>query len=49
MTTGEQNQKKRTYDVLPKPGNSIRCRQDLFAEKENAIKVKGGIGLSAQH
>ena len=25
--TGEQNQKKRTYDVLPKPDNFIRYRQ----------------------
>ena len=25
--TGEQNQKKRTFDVLPKPDNSIRYRQ----------------------
>jgi hypothetical protein len=28
--TGEQKQKKRTTDVLPKPDNLIRYRQDLF-------------------
>jgi hypothetical protein len=28
--TGEQNQKKRTYDVLPKPDNFIRYRQILL-------------------
>jgi hypothetical protein len=27
IPTGEQNQKKRTYDVLPKPDNLIRYRQ----------------------
>jgi hypothetical protein len=27
MPTGEQNQKKRTNDGLPKPDNSIRYRQ----------------------
>jgi len=26
IPTGEQNQKKRTYDVLPKPDNFIRYR-----------------------
>jgi hypothetical protein len=29
IPTGEQNQKKRTYDVLPKPDNFIRYRQSL--------------------
>ncbi|HWY81435.1 MAG TPA: hypothetical protein VNY10_05780, partial [Roseiarcus sp.] len=29
IPTGEQNQKKRTYDVLPKPDNFIRYRQRL--------------------
>jgi len=28
MPTGEQNQKKRTFDVLPKPDNLIRYRHD---------------------
>jgi hypothetical protein len=28
IPTGEQNQKKRTYDVLPKPDNLIRYRQE---------------------
>jgi hypothetical protein len=27
--TGEQNQKKRTFDALPKPDNFIRYRQNL--------------------
>ena len=27
--TGEQNQKKRTFDVLPKPDNSIRYRHNF--------------------
>jgi hypothetical protein len=27
IPTGEQNHKKRTYDVLPKPDNLIRYRQ----------------------
>jgi hypothetical protein len=31
--TGEQNQKKRTYDVLPKPDNLIRYRQTLPSER----------------
>jgi hypothetical protein len=26
-STGKQNQKKRTFDVLPKPDNLIRYRQ----------------------
>jgi hypothetical protein len=30
MPTGEQKQKKRTYDVLPKPDNLIRYRQRLL-------------------
>jgi hypothetical protein len=29
IPTGEQNQKKRTFDVLPKPDNFIRYRQHL--------------------
>jgi len=29
IPTGEQNQKKRTYDVLPKPDNFIRYRQKI--------------------
>ena len=29
IPTGEQNQKKRTYDVLPKPDNFIRYRHTL--------------------
>jgi hypothetical protein len=29
MPTGEQNQKKRTNDALPKPDNSIRYRQKM--------------------
>jgi hypothetical protein len=30
IPTGEQKQKKRTFDVLPKPDNLIRYRQILF-------------------
>jgi hypothetical protein len=29
IPTGEQNQKKRTYDVLQKPDNLIRYRQSI--------------------
>src|SRR6201999_856907 len=33
IPTGEQNQKKRTYDVLPKPDNLIRYRQNKSTEQ----------------
>ena len=39
IPTGEQNQKKRTYDVLPKPDNFIRYRQ---AAKDKRRQAGGG-------
>ena len=41
--TGEQNQKKRTFDVPPKPDNFIRYRQPI------SKKIRGyyGVGWSA--
>src|SRR5271166_3660216 len=41
----EQNQKKRTYEVLPKPDNLIRYRQTFFARVFSARSAswrKGG-------
>jgi len=36
IPTGEQNQKKRTYDVLPKPDNFIRYRQELPCSEQRS-------------
>ena len=52
--TGEQNQKKRTFDVLPKPDNSIRCRQPLRGNlvpdaHVAAILFQHGVGTLYTH
>jgi hypothetical protein len=38
--TAQQNQKKRTYDVLPKPDNFIRYRQPLSALIDGSYSVR---------
>jgi hypothetical protein len=42
MPTGEQNQKKRTFDALPKPDNLIRYRQS-FLQNESIIKLSAAM------
>ena len=44
MTTGEQNQKKRTFDVLPKPDKLIRYRH---ANQEVNLSSRSAGGIVA--
>jgi hypothetical protein len=44
-TPQEQNQKKRTYDALPKPDNLIRYRQEIALKRQAELRVRLGRGL----
>jgi len=46
IPTGEQNQKKRTYDVLPKPDNLIRYRHQML-ESNLLLKIGNQVKLAA--
>jgi hypothetical protein len=49
MPTGEQKQKKRTYDVLPKPDKLIRCRQRMFGRVSLAHDMPAALDQLAPH